>query len=175
MGTDTHEFKVALRSALRQDPDVVMVGEMRDMDTIESALRLSETGHLTFSTLHTSDAVQTINRIVDVFPAQQQAQIRNQLAASLEAVFCQRLVPTADGRGRVMAAEILLVNSAVRALIREEKTHQIYSIIQTSRKQGMQTLNQALADLYRTNQITFDEAMLNSNDPQELKRQLRMT
>jgi twitching motility protein PilT len=174
VGQDTHEFKVALKSALRQDPDVVMIGEMRDLETIESALRLAETGHLTFSTLHTSDAVQTIDRIVDVFPAQQQSQIRNQLAASVEAIFCQRLIPTTDGRGRALAVEILLANAAVRSLIREGKTYQIYSIIQTSRRQGMQTLNQSLADLVRTNTISFEAALTNSSDPADLKRILKV-
>lgn len=173
VGPDTQEFKKALRSALRQDPDIVLVGEMRDLDTIEAALNISETGHLTFSTLHTSDAVQTISRIIDVFPAGQQAQIRTQLASTLSAVFSQQLMPLANGRGRVLACEILLCSPAVRALIREDKAHQIYSIIQTSRKQGMRTMNQSLSDLYRANQISYEEALSHSSDPAELERLLR--
>ncbi|MBM4014832.1 MAG: type IV pilus twitching motility protein PilT [Planctomycetes bacterium] len=175
VGPDTHEFKKALRAALRQDPDVVLVGEMRDLDTIEAALSISETGHLTFSTLHTSDAVQTIGRIIDVFPAGQQAQIRTQLASTLSAVFCQQLLPRANGRGRVMACEILLCSPAVRALIREDKGHQVYSIIQTSRKQGMRTMNQSLSDLYRANEISYEEALAHSSDQGELERLLRST
>ena len=175
VGPDTMAFKSALRAVLRQDPDVVMVGEMRDLETIEAALNISETGHLTFSTLHTSDAVQTIGRIVDVFPGHQQQQIRTQLAATLQAVFSQQLIPTINGRGRALATEVLIVNPAVRALVREDKTHQIYSIIQTSRKHGMSTMNQSLADLYRANQISFEEAMSHSYDPTELERLLRQT
>ncbi len=175
VGPDTREFKHALRAVLRQDPDIVMIGEMRDLETIEAALNISETGHLTFSTLHTSDAVQTIGRVVDVFPGFQQQQIRTQLAATLQAVFCQQLIPTLNGRGRALASEILLVNPAVRALIREDKTHQIYSIIQTSRKQGMTTMNQSLADLYRSSQISFEDAISHSFDPGELERILRST
>ena len=173
VGPDTLEFKRALRSALRQDPDIVLVGEMRDLDTIEAALNISETGHLTFSTLHTSDAVQTISRIIDVFAAGQQSQIRTQLSSTLSAVFCQQLIPRANGRGRVMACEILLCSPAVRALIREDKAHQVYSIIQTSRKQGMRTMNQSLADLYRANEISYEEALAHSTDPTELERLLR--
>ena len=173
VGPDTQEFRKALRSALRQDPDIVLVGEMRDLDTIEAALNISETGHLTFSTLHTSDAVQTISRIIDVFPAGQQAQIRTQLASTLSAVFCQQLLPLANGRGRILACEILLCSPAVRALIREDKAHQVYSIIQTSRKQGMRTMNQSLSDLYRANQISYEEALAHSSDPAELERLLR--
>ena len=175
VGPDTREFRKALRAALRQDPDVVLVGEMRDLDTIEAALNISETGHLTFSTLHTSDAVQTIGRIIDVFPAGQQAQIRTQLSSTLSAVFCQQLLPRANGRGRVMACEILLCSPAVRALIREDKGHQVYSIIQTSRKQGMRTMNQSLSDLYRANEISYEEALAHSSDPGELERLLRST
>ena len=175
VGPDTTGFPPALRAVLRQDPDVVMVGEMRDLETIESALNISETGHLTFSTLHTSDAIQTITRIVDVFPGSQQQQIRTQLASTLQAVFCQQLVPNTTERGRVLACEILLVNSAVRALIREDKTHQIYSTQQTNRKMGMVTMNQSLADLYRANQISFDTAMNHSTQPAELERLLRQS
>ncbi len=173
VGPDTQAFKRALRAALRQDPDVVLVGEMRDLDTIEAALNISETGHLTFSTLHTSDAVQTISRIIDVFPGGQQSQIRTQLSSTLSAVFCQQLLPTTNGRGRALACEILLCTPAVRALIREDKTHQIYSIIQTCRKQGMRTMNQSLADLYRGNHVSYEEALAHSADPAELERLLR--
>ncbi|MFO0985398.1 MAG: type IV pilus twitching motility protein PilT [Planctomycetota bacterium] len=170
VGPDTKGFRAALRSVLRQDPDVIMVGEMRDLETIESALTLSETGHLTLATLHTSDAVQTINRIVDVFPDHQQQQIRTQLSFVLQAVFCQQLVPTINGRGRALASEILLVNPAVRALVRDNKAHQIYSIIQTNRKLGMKTMNQGLAELYWANQISHEEALGHSSESDELDR-----
>jgi twitching motility protein PilT len=170
VGADTLEFKNALRTVLRQDPDVVLIGEMRDQETIESALILSETGHLTFGTLHTSDAVQTVNRIIDVFPAYQQQQIRTQLSFTMQAVFCQQLIPRADNRGRVLAAEIMIANSAVRSLIRDDKIHQMYSVIQTGSKLGMQTMNQSLYDLYRQHQITYDEALNRSTDPDDLKR-----
>jgi twitching motility protein PilT len=170
VGSDTHGFKNALRSVLRQDPDVIMIGEMRDAETIETALLLAETGHLTFATLHTSDSIQTVNRIVDVFPAYQQQQIRTQLSFVMQGIFGQQLIPRANGRGRVLAAEVLIANSAVRALIREDKAHQIYSILQTGGKTGMRTMNQSLFDLYRTNQITFDDALSRSSDPDDLKR-----
>jgi twitching motility protein PilT len=173
VGPDTLEFKRALRAALRQDPDVVMVGEMRDLDTIEAALNISETGHLTFSTLHTSDACQTVGRVIDVFPGHQQQQIRTQLASTLAAVFCQQLIALSNGRGRVLACEILLATPAVRALIREDKVHQLYSIMQTSRKLGMKTMNASLADLYRANQIGYEEALAHSGDPAELERLIR--
>jgi twitching motility protein PilT len=173
VGGDTHAFSNALRAVLREDPDVVLVGEMRDTETIEAALTLAETGHLTFATLHTSDAVQTINRIVDVFPADRQQQIRTQLAFSLQAVFCQQLLPRASGRGRVLAAEIMVVNAAIRALIRENKAHQIYSLIQIGQKQGMRTMNQAIAELYRQNYISYDDALTSTGDPQELNNLLR--
>jgi twitching motility protein PilT len=170
VGPDTKSFRSSLRSVLRQDPDVIMVGEMRDLETIESALTLSETGHLTLATLHTSDAVQTINRIVDVFPDHQQQQIRTQLSFVLQAVFCQQLVPTLNGRGRALASEVLLVNPAVRALIRDDKSHQIYSIIQTNRKAGMKTMNQGLAELYWANQVSHEEVLSHSGEPEELDR-----
>ena len=150
---DTHSFTDALRAALREDPDVVLIGEMRDLETIESALRIAETGHLTFGTLHTNSAAQTINRIVDVFPAHQQSQIRAQLSLVLEGIMCQALLPKATGSGRCLAMEILVPNAAIRNLIREDKIHQIYSSMQTGQeKYGMQTFNQSLATLY------FDEA-----------------
>src|SRR5713226_9371561 len=149
VNADTKGFAQALRTALRQDPDVVLVGEMRDLETIESALRIAETGHLTFATLHTNSAVSTINRIVDVFPAYQQPQIRAQLSMVLEGILCQALLPRADGRGRVMVMEVLIPNAAIRNLIREDKIHQIYSAMQTGTGQtGMQTFNQGLANAY---------------------------
>ena len=172
VGMDTHGFQNSLRSVLRQDPDVVLIGEMRDLETIEAALLLSETGHLTFGTLHTSDAVQTINRIIDVFPHHQQQQIRTQLSFSLQGVFCQQLLPTAIGKGRALASEVLIVNTPVRALIRDDKAHQIYSIIQTSRKLGMATMNSSLAELALANRITPEEAITRSSEPDELKRLL---
>ncbi len=153
---DTHSFTAALKSALRQDPDVVLIGEMRDLETIESALRIAETGHLTFGTLHTNSAAQTINRVVDVFPAHQQPQIRAQLSFVLEGILCQALLPRANGKGRAMAMEILVPNAAIRNLIREDKVHQIYSMMQTGQsKYGMQTFNQSLATLYFKRQITL--------------------
>jgi twitching motility protein PilT len=170
VGNDTHGFKQALRTVLRQDPDVVMIGEMRDQETIEAALTISETGHLTLGSLHTSDAVQTINRIVDVFPAYQQQQVRTQLSFTIQAVFCQQLLPRADGRGRVLSSEIMVATAAVRSLIRDDKAHQIYSIIQTGGKHGMQTMNQSLYELYRKKYITYDDAMSHSYDPEDLKR-----
>ncbi len=143
---DTHSFAAALRSALREDPDVVLIGEMRDLETIESALRIAETGHLTFATLHTNSAAQTINRIVDVFPAHQQSQVRAQLSLVLEGIMCQSLLPKASGTGRCLAMEIMIPNAAIRNLIREDKIHQIYSSMQTGQeKYGMQTFNQSLA------------------------------
>jgi twitching motility protein PilT len=172
VGSDTHTFPNALRAVLRQDPDVVMIGEMRDMETIEAALTLSETGHLTFATLHTSDAVQTINRIVDVFPDYQQQQIRTMLSFTLQGVFCQQLVPSANQQGRALSVEVLLANPAVRALIRDDKAHQIYSIIQTNQRSGMITMNQSLANLYNTNQITHEDALSYTTEPEELGRML---
>jgi twitching motility protein PilT len=170
VGSDTKNFHEALRHVLRQDPDIVLIGEMRDQTTIEAALTLSETGHLTFASLHTSDAVQTMNRIVDVFPAYQQQQIRTQLSFTMQAIFCQQLLPKADGRGRALATEVLVANSAVRSLIREDKAHQIYSIIQTGGKTGMKTMNQSLYELYQAKQVTFEEALSRTADPDDLKR-----
>ena len=170
LGDDTDSFADSLRSALRQDPDIVLVGEMRDTETIEMALRVAETGHLTLATLHTNTAASTINRIIDVFPAGQQAQIRTQLSMVLEGIMCQALLPNAAGNGRVMALEILIPNSAVRNLIREDKIHQIYSIMQTgSERYGMQTLNQSLASLYQKRQVTLETAMTISSNADELK------
>ncbi len=170
LGDDTNSFADALRSALRQDPDIVLIGEMRDLETIEMALRVAETGHLTFATLHTNTASSTINRIIDVFPAGQQAQIRTQLSIVLEGVMCQALLPNAAGNGRAMALEILIPNSAVRNLIRDDKIHQIYSMMQTgSDKYGMQTLNQSLAALYQKRVVTMETALTISPNVEELK------
>src|SRR5205085_2707192 len=170
VAADTHGFGAALRTALRQDPDVVLVGEMRDLETIEMALRIAETGHLTFATLHTNSAYSTINRSIDVFPAEQQSQVRTQLSLVLEGILCQALLPKASGDGRCMALEILVPNAAIRNLIREDKIHQIYSMMQTGQdKFGMQTFNQALATLYHKRQITLDVAMQRSSNADELK------
>ncbi len=170
VNADTHGFAEALRTALRQDPDVVLVGEMRDLETIESALRIAETGHLTFATLHTNSAASTINRIIDVFPSDQQAQIRAQLSLVLEGIMCQALLPKAEGKGRVMALEVLVPNAAIRNLIREDKVHQIYSMMQTGQdKYGMQTFNQALATLYHKRLITSETALQRSSNVDELK------
>jgi twitching motility protein PilT len=174
VGQDTKEFKYALRAVLRQDPDVVLIGELRDLESIEAALIISETGHLTFGTLHTSDASQTITRIIDVFPAHQQQQIRTQLSLTLNAVICQQLLPKASGKGRALATEILVVTPAVRNLIRENKIHQIYSVLQVSRHAGMRTMNQSLYDLYRGGVIDLETAMEYSHDPEELKKMISM-
>jgi twitching motility protein PilT len=169
LGLDTFSFADALRSGLRQDPDIVLVGEMRDLDTIEMALRVAETGHLTLATLHTNTAASTITRIIDVFPASQQPQIRTQLSNVLEGIMCQALLPNSTGTGRVMAMEILVPNSAIRNLVREDKIHQIYSMMQTgSDKYGMQTLNQSLAALYRKRDITLETALAISSNQDEL-------
>ena len=167
---DTVNFKTALKYVLRQDPDVILIGEMRDLETVEAALTCAETGHLVFATLHTNSCVQTINRIIDVFPSFQQAQIRTQLSFVLQAVFCQQLLARSDGRGRCLAAEIMVCNSAIRSLVREDKVHQIYSIIQTSGKAGMRTMNQSLFELYQAGLVTYDEAISHTTDPEDLKR-----
>jgi twitching motility protein PilT len=168
--SDTHSFANALRAALREDPDVVLIGEMRDLETIESALRIAETGHLTFGTLHTNSASSTINRIIDVFPSHQQSQIRAQLSLVLEGIMCQALLPRADGKGRVMAMEILVPNAAIRNLVREDKIHQIYSAMQSGQdKFGMQTLNQSLHSLYQQRLITLETAMGRSSNAEELQ------
>src|SRR5215813_13187613 len=173
VGADTQSFKRALKYILRQDPDVVLIGEMRDLETIEAALTIAETGHLAFATLHTNSAVQTINRIIDVFPPYQQSQVRAQLSFVLEGVVCQALLPKASGAGRVMAMEIMIPNAAIRNLIREDKLHQIYSQMQIGQgKHGMQTFNQALAALYLRRMITLEEAMTRTSDPEELKTML---
>jgi len=168
--SDTHTFPAALKHVLRQDPDVILIGEMRDLETVESALIIAETGHLVFATLHTSDCVQTINRIVDVFPSHQQQQIRTQLSFVLLGVISQQLIPRQGGKGRVLAAEVLIANAAVKSLIRESKVHQIYSVIQTSQKEGMKTMNQALYELYQKKVITYEDAFLRTTDSDDLNR-----
>jgi len=168
--SDTHTFGESLKRILRQDPDVILIGEMRDLETIESALIIAETGHLVFATLHTSDCVQTINRIIDVFPAHQQQQIRTQLSFVLIGVFSQQLIPKLGGSGRALATEVLVVTPAVRSLIRESKVHQIYSAIQTSQKEGMRTMNQALYELYQKKLISYEDAFARTMDPEDLAR-----
>lgn len=166
---DTLSYSNALRSVLREDPDVVLVGEMRDMETVEATLRVAETGHLTFSTLHTNSAAETISRIIDIFPAQYQAQVRLTLSMSLEGVMTQALLPRADGKGRVLAVEILIPNAAIKNLIRENKIHQIYASMQMGQeKYGMQTFNQSLASLYFKKLITLETAVSISSKPEEL-------
>src|SRR5579863_3550202 len=167
--SDTHSFAASLRAALREDPDVVLIGEMRDLETIESALRIAETGHLTFGTLHTNSATSTINRIIDVFPAHQQPQIRAQLSLVLEGIMCQSLLPRIDGKGRSMIMEILVPNAAVRNLIREDKIHQIYSSMQSGQEKfGMQTFNQSLATAYFQKLISMETALARSSNVDEL-------
>jgi twitching motility protein PilT len=169
--SDTHGFAAALRAALREDPDVVLIGELRDLETIESALRIAETGHLTFATLHTNSAAQTINRIIDVFPAHQQGQIRTQLSLVIEGIVCQTLLARADGKGRVVALEILVPTPAIRNLIRDDKVHQIYSTMQTGQEKfGMQTMNQSLSTLYQKRLITLESAMFASSMKEELEQ-----
>src|SRR5215212_10221731 len=170
---DTQGFSGALRAALREDPDIVLIGELRDLETIESALRIAETGHLTFATLHTNSAALTINRIIDVFPAHQQGQIRTQLSLVLEGIVCQALLPRADGKGRVVSLEILVPNAAIRNLIRDDKVHQIYGAMQTGQeKLGMQTANQSLASLYMKKLISLDVALGSSSNKDELQEMI---
>ncbi len=170
LGTDTLSFHAALKHVLREDPNVILIGEMRDLETIEAALNIAETGHLVLATLHTSDAVQTVNRIVDVFPSHQQQQVRVQLSFVLLAIFAQQLVPGLAGDSRKLAAEVLIATPAVRALIREGKAHQIYSVIQTSQREGMRTMNQSLADLYLRKEIAYEEGIARTPDVEELLR-----
>jgi twitching motility protein PilT len=172
LGSDASSFGAALRGALRQDPDVILVGEMRDLETIQTALTAAETGHLVFATLHTQDTPQTIDRIIDVFPPHQQHQVRVQLSVALQGIVTQTLLPTADGSGRVVASEVLIPSPAVRNLIREGKTHQIYSVLQTSASAGMQTMDSSLASLVRAGKITRQLAEQRSTTPEELKRLL---
>jgi len=168
--SDTTSFSAALRAALREDPDIVLIGELRDLETVEAALKIAETGHLTFATLHTNSAAQTINRIIDVFPADQQAQVRTQLSLVLEGIVCQALLPRADGKGRVPSLEILVPTPAIRALIRDDKVHQIYGAMQAGQeKMGMQTANQSLASLYLRRTITLETAIAASSMRDELQ------
>lgn len=170
VGSDTHSFSSALRHVLRQDPDVILVGEMRDLETISTALTAAETGHLVFATLHTQDVAQTIDRIIDVFPAYQQQQVRVQLAASLQAIITQQLIPTRDGRGRTPAVEVLVATPAIRNLIREAKTHQIATALQAGGKFGMQTMDQSLADLVRRHLISFETALEKCHNVEDMHR-----
>jgi twitching motility protein PilT len=172
VGSDTHGFAPALKHVLRQDPDVILVGEMRDLETIQTAITAAETGHLVFATLHTQDAPQTIDRIIDVFPPHQQQQVRVQLSTTLQGVVTQQLLQTTDGNGRVVATEILVATAAVRNLIREGKVHQIYSVMQAGGRFGMRTMDASLAELVRAGKITTDLAMDRSHDPEELNRLL---
>jgi twitching motility protein PilT len=174
IGSDTKSFQASLKYALRQDPDVVLIGEMRDLETIQAGLTIAETGHLAFATLHTNSAAEAINRIIDVFPSHQQSQVRAQLAFSLEGVITQTLLPKMKGRGRAMAAEILVVTPAIRALIRDDKIHQIYSMMQSGKKYGMQTMNDALYTLYMTREVAWEEVIRASSDPIELARMCGM-
>ncbi|MDP9378032.1 MAG: type IV pilus twitching motility protein PilT [Actinomycetota bacterium] len=175
LGVDAPSFALGLKAALRQDPDVILVGEMRDMETIGTALTAAETGHLVFATLHTQDAPQTVDRIIDVFPSNQQGQVRMQLSVGLQGIVTQTLVPTADGTGRCVAAEVLVPTPGVRNLIREHKTHQIYSLIQTGASHGMQTMDMSLASLVREGRITLAMAESRSSNPTELRRLLQLT
>ena len=172
VGTDTKSFSNALKYALREDPDVLLIGEMRDLETIQAALTIAETGHLAFATLHTNSAAEAINRIIDVFPSHQQSQVRAQLAFVLEGVITQTLLPRKNGKGRAMAAEILVVTQAIRALIRDDKIHQIYSSMQSGKKHGMQTLNDALYALYMSREVDENECLRVSGDPTEFLRMI---
>ena len=172
VGSDTGSFATALKYVLRQDPDVILVGEMRDLETVQAALTIAETGHLAFATLHTNSAAESINRVIDVFPAHQQDQVRAQLSFVLEGVITQTLLPRRIGQGRVMACEIMTATPAIRALIRDQKVHQIYSAMQTGKKFGMQTLNDALYSLYMRDEVALDELMRVSADQVELKRMI---
>jgi len=172
IGSDTKSFANALKYALREDPDVILIGEMRDLETIAAALTIAETGHLAFATLHTNSAAEAINRIIDVFPSHQQSQVRAQLAFVLEGIVTQTLLPKLQGRGRVMAAEILVVTPAIRALIRDDKVHQIYSSMQSGKKFGMQTLNDALYALYMNREVAAEECLRVSGDPTEFQRMI---
>ncbi len=175
VGTDTKSFSNALKYALREDPDVLLIGEMRDLETIQAALTIAETGHLAFATLHTNSAAEAINRIIDVFPSHQQSQVRAQLAFVLEGVITQTLLPKRSGKGRAMAAEILVVTPAIRALIRDDKIHQIYSSMQSGKKHGMQTLNDALYALYMSREVDEEECLRVSGDPVEFLRMIGKT
>jgi len=171
---DTESFAIALKFVLRQDPDVILIGEMRDLETIAAAITAAETGHLVFATLHTTDAAQTVDRIIDVFPPHQQQQIRLQLSVVLEGILAQQLLPRASGRGRCMACEVLIGTPAVQSLIREGKTHQLYATMETSSKYGMQTLDRSLATLYRKGLISYDVALNKARKKEDLARVLAM-
>lgn len=173
VGSDTHSFGAALKHVLRQDPDVILIGELRDLETISVALTAAETGHLVFATLHTQDAPQTIDRVIDVFPPHQQGQVRAQLAATLQGVICQSLVKRADGKGRAVATEVLVTTSAISNLIREGKTYQIISMMQAGRAQGMHTMDQHLADLVKSGTVTYEAAMEKAHDIDGLDRLLQ--
>ena len=175
IGTDTKSFQSALKYALREDPDVILVGEMRDLETIAAALTIAETGHLALATLHTNSAAESINRIIDVFPSSQQSQVRAQLAFVLEGVITQTLLPKARGRGRAMACEIMVATPAIRALIRDDKIHQIYSAMQSGKKHGMQTMNDALYQLYTNREVTQEECERVSGEPKEFLRMIGVT
>ncbi len=175
IGTDTKNFATALKYALREDPDVILVGEMRDLETISAALTIAETGHLALATLHTNSAAESINRIIDVFPSNQQSQVRAQLAFVLEGVITQTLLPKARGRGRVMAAEIMVATPAIRALIRDDKIHQIYSAMQSGKKHGMQTMNDSLFQLYTNREVSQEECERVSQEPKEFLRMIGVT
>jgi twitching motility protein PilT len=175
VGTDTPSFASALKYALREDPDVILIGEMRDLETIAAALTIAETGHLALATLHTNSAPEAINRIIDVFPSNQQSQVRAQLAFVLEGVITQTLLPRVSGRGRVMAAEVMVATPAVRAVIRDDKVHQIYSLMQAGKKHGMQTMNDALYQLYMSREVGKDECVRVSPSPQEFLRSIGET
>jgi twitching motility protein PilT len=170
VGADTKSFSTALKYALRQDPDVILVGEMRDLETIQAALTIAETGHLCLATLHTNSAYESINRIIDVFPSHQQSQVRAQLAFVLEGVLTQTLLPKARGKGRVMACETMICTPAVRACIRDDKVHQIYSIMQAGKKHGMQTMNDALYMLYMQREASLEECLKRTSEPAEFLR-----
>ena len=172
VGSDTESFETALKYVLRQDPDVILVGEMRDLETVKAALTIAETGHLALATLHTNSAAESINRVIDVFPAHQQDQVRSQLSFVLEGVVTQTLLPRRIGKGRVVACEIMLATPAIRALIRDEKVHQIYSTMQAGKKYGMQTLNDALYSLYMRDEVALEDLMRVSQDQKELKRMI---
>src|SRR6266511_125347 len=170
VGEDTKSFASALKHVLRQDPDIILVGELRDLETISIALTAAETGHLVFATLHTQDAPQTVDRVIDVFPTNQQQQVRVQLAGTVQGVLCQQLLPTADGKGRVVATELMVATPAIRNLIREGKTHQVYSAMQAGAKHGMQTMDQCLAELVRRHRVTFDLALERCHHVEDFNR-----
>jgi twitching motility protein PilT len=170
VGEDTKSFDAALKHVLRQDPDIILVGEMRDLETISVALTAAETGHLVLATLHTQDAAQTIDRVIDVFPPHQQQQVRTQLSGAIQGVVCQTLCKTADGRGRVVATEVMVATPAIRNLVREGKTHQIYSALQAGAQHGMHTLDQHLADLVRTRRVSYEQGLEKCHHVEDFNR-----